>query len=34
MSVNEEDAGFGKKGCRDRKEMMGGPENEKTFNPT
>jgi len=34
MSVNEEDAGFGKKGCRDRKEMMGGSENEMAFNHT
>jgi hypothetical protein len=34
MSVNEEDAGFGKKGCRVRKEMMGGSENEIASNPT
>jgi len=34
MSVNEEDAGFGKKGCRDRKRRMGGPENEIVFNQT
>ena len=34
MSVNDEDVGSGKKGCRDRKEKIGGPENEIGFNPT
>ena len=34
MSSKQEDAGFGKKGCRVRKEKMGGSENEKAFNQT
>lgn len=34
MSMKQEDVGFGRKGCRVRKEKMGGSENEIGFNPT
>jgi len=34
MNSKQKDVGFGKKGCRVRKEKMGGSENEIRFNPT